>query len=177
MSWSIQPLPVDGPLFEGAIAVYRDAFARAPYNDRERAGEVRDRIVKDHAPREGFRAFAAFHRTGPVIGMIYGYHGGPGQWWHDSVRANISPELAEDWLADSYELVEVAVAPAYQSLGIGRVLIAQLLEDRPEATCLLSTRPDSDAHLLYRRLGFEVIKEMRFTKGGYPFYVMGKRLR
>jgi predicted GNAT family acetyltransferase len=56
-------------------------------------------------------------------------------------------------------------------------LIAELLAPRNEATCVLSTRTDSDAHRLYRRLGFVEIKEMAFTNGGFPFYVMGKKLR
>jgi hypothetical protein len=41
---------------------------------------------------------------------------------------------------------------------------------------VLSTRTDSNAHVLYSRLGFELIEEMAFTTGGYPFYVMGRRL-
>ena len=176
MSWTIQTLDIDGPLFEGAIRVYREAFSRPPYSDRERAGEVRTRIHAEHRPREGFAALAAVHSTGNVIGLTYGHHGGPGQWWHDTVRANIPIDLADRWLADSYEVVEVAVDPAYQSLGIGRALIAGLLDHRPEATCLLSTRTDSRAHNLYRRLGFEEIARMRFSEHGYLFYVLGKRL-
>lgn len=177
MTWSILPLPANGPLFQGAIAVYREAFSRPPYNDKGRAKEVRDRIRDLHAVRPGYRSFAAVNGAGEVIGMIYGYRGGAGQWWHDSVRAAISAESAERWLADSFELVEVAVAPAYQSLGIGQMLVSRLLEGLSEATCVLSTRTDSRAHELYRRLGFEVIAQMRFVTGGLPFYVMGKQLK
>ncbi len=177
MSWSILPLPPNGPLFEGAIRVYREAFSRPPYSDKGRAREVRGRIRDLHAQRPGYRSFGALNGGGEVIGMIYGYRGGPGQWWQDSVRAAISVDLAERWMKDSFELVEVAVAPAYQSLGIGRALIARLLAGLGESTCVLSTRTDSRAHELYRRLGFEVIAEMAFVPGGRPFYVMGKRLR
>ncbi len=89
----------------------------------------------------------------------------------------LDPTAAKSWLGDSYELVEIAVHPAAQSLGIGAELIERLLADRHETTCVLSTRTDSEAHRLYRRLGFEELTEMAFTMGGYPFYVMGKRLR
>jgi len=59
---------------------------------------------------------------------------------------------------------------------VGSALITELLRGRPERTCVLSTRTDSRAHELYARLGFELIIEMAFTTGGWPFYVMGKRL-
>jgi ribosomal protein S18 acetylase RimI-like enzyme len=130
-----------------------------------------------HGERPGFRAFAAVTDDERVVGMIYGYHGVPGQWWHDMVSRNVDTRTEERWLRDSYELVEVAVLPAMQSHGIGAALINRLLEGRPEATCVLSTRTDSRAHHLYRRMGFELITEMAFAPGGAMFYVMGKDLR
>jgi ribosomal protein S18 acetylase RimI-like enzyme len=177
MSWQVLPMPANGPLFEGAIAVYAEAFAAPPYNDRDRGREVRKRLLGLHRFRPGYQAFVARHGSGRVIGMIYGYHGESGQWWHDAVRSHLPAGAARTWLDDSYELVEVAVLPAYQSLGVGRALIASLLGPRPEATCVLSTRSDSRAHVLYERLGFEVIAEVEFVPSGGAFYVMGKRLR
>ncbi|MEO8541293.1 MAG: GNAT family N-acetyltransferase [bacterium] len=177
MDWNISSIPAHGPLFEGAIAVYGEAFSRPPYSDPDRGMEIRQRIRDTHAGRLGFQLLVAC--TGPerVAGMAYGYHGANGQWWHDTVvRALPAPEAAE-WLGDSYELVEIAVHPAMQGLGIGAGLIGRLLEGRTEASCVLSTRTDSEAHRLYRRLGFEELKEMPFTTGGYPFFVMGKKLR
>lgn len=177
MTWTIEPMALDGPLFEGAIAVYGDAFALPPYSDPDRGREVRKRLRDMHSIRSGFRGFVATMENGHVGGMCYGYHGQRGQWWHDTVRAAIPRSAADHWLADSYELVEIAVAPEYQGLGIGRALIGRLLEGCSEATCVLSTRVDSRAHVLYERLGFEVVTEMRFAPGGAPFYVMGKPLR
>ncbi len=176
MSPAIQPLPTNGPLFEGAIRVYGEAFALPPYSDADRGMEVRVRMRDVHRIRVGFRAFAAVERTGAVVGMIYGYRSARGQWWHDVVRAALSAESAKRWLDSSYELVEVAVSPACQGQGIGTALIHELLRDRDEATCVLSTRTDSRAHELYGRLGFEVITEMPFSPGGALFYVMGKPL-
>jgi GNAT superfamily N-acetyltransferase len=177
MPWTIEPLPTEGPRFDAALAVYREAFSRPPYSDRERAKEVRARIASQHGSRPGFRALCAIHHDGRVIGMCYGYHGSPGQWWHDAVAAAITPEEYRRWLADPFELAEIAVAPAFQSLGIGRGLIAGLLHGLSEATCVLSTQTDSRAHELYERVGFETFVEMRFMTGGKPFYVMGKQLR
>ena len=176
MNWRIEPLPAEGPVYKGAVEVYSRAFAEPPYSDPDRGNEIASRVKSVHRGRAGFQAFAAVADDGRVAGMIYGYHGEPGQWWHDAVVRAVDRDAASKWFGDAYELVEVAVDPAFQSLGIGADLVNALLCDRPEATCVLSTRTDSRAHFLYRRLGFEVIKEMRFTLGGAPFYVMGRRL-
>lgn len=176
MSWSIQPMPTHGPLFEGAIAVYGRAFSEPPYSDPDRGAEVRSRIRDVHRLREGFHGFVAVAIYGRVLGMIYGYHGTRGQWWHDTVRTAIPADIARQWLENSYELVEVAVDPECQGRGIGTALIEELMRGRRETTCVLSTRTDSRAHELYARMGFELIREMPFTTGGATFYVMGKRL-
>lgn len=176
MSVEITPMPLSGPLFDGAISVYGAAFAPPPYSDPGRGVEVRQRILEVHRGRPGFRGFVATGDDGRVRGMIYGYHGLPGQWWHDAVVRAVDRDRASRWFGDSYELVEVAVHPSYQGQGIGAALIRALLDGRNEATSVLSTRTDSLAHYLYRRLGFEVITEMRFSTDGAMFYVMGTRL-
>jgi len=131
MTFSIQPLPLDGPLFEGAIDVYSRAFALPPYSDPGRGEEIRSRMTEVHKDRAGFRAFCACIPGSEVVGMIYGYHGQPGQWWHDTVLRELKREAATSWLGDSYELVEVAVDPDYQDRGIGALLIGHLLERAP----------------------------------------------
>ena len=176
MSWTIEPLPTVGPRFDGAINVYGEAFARPPYRDDDRGEEVRQRMQEQHRQYPAFRSFCAVHSNGRVIGMIYGYRGARGQWWHDSVSAALAPDLRAAWLASCYELCEVAVAPAFQSFGIGRALIARLLEGCREDTCVLTTRSDSRARDLYLKLGFEQIHSMRFFKDGHRFFVMGKQL-
>lgn len=175
MDWTISSIAADGPLFEGAIAVYGESFSRPPYSDPDRGIEVRQRLRDRHKRQPGFQLLVACSSVERVVGMAYGYHGTRGQWWHDTVVSALG-EVASEWLGDSYELVEIAVHPAMQGLGIGAALIERLLESRTEATCVLSTRTDSEAHRLYRRIGFQELKEMAFTPGGYPFYVMGKRL-
>lgn len=177
MAWTIEPLPTSGARFEAALAVYREAFSRPPYSDSERVHEVRARIASQHGRRPGFRSFCAIHADGRLLGMTYGYRSEPGQWWHEAVAAAIEPDAYARWLSDAYELAEVAVAPAFQSFGIGRALIERLIGRVPERTCVLSTRSDSNAHRLYRRLGFEEITEMQFFTGGFPFYIMGRVLQ
>lgn len=176
MNATILPMPLHGPRFDAAMEVYGAAFALPPYNDPGRGREVRQRILDVHADRPGFRGFVATDSSDRVVGMVYGYHGEPGQWWHDTVVQQLERDAASRWLGDSYELVEVAVDPAWQARGIGRGLIDALLAGRDEATCVLSTRTDSRAHRLYERLGFERVHTMRFSPGGAPFFVMGCRL-
>jgi len=177
MDWTFASISAHGPLFEGAMAVYGEAFAQPPYSDADRGREIRQRLRDTHSKRAGFHFIVAC--TGPerVVGMAYGYKGERGQWWHDTVVKALDPVKAADWLGDSYELVEIAVHPALQGNGIGEELIFRLLDGRREATCVLSTRIDSEAHRLYRRVGFEALIELSFTPGAMPFYVMGKRLR
>ena len=183
MSRCIEPFPEGGPLFEGAIAVYAEAFAPPPYSDPDRGEEIRYRLQRLHRDRVGFRGFIAMgeaeERGVPphgVVGMTYGYRSQKGQWWRDAVARELDRRARRRWLGNAYELVEIAVHPDFQSRGIGALLVEALLDGRPESTCVLSTRTDSRAHELYGRLGFEVIAEMAFTPGGAPFYVMGKVL-
>jgi ribosomal protein S18 acetylase RimI-like enzyme len=172
----VKDIPPHGPLFEGAMAVYGEAFAQPPYSDGDRGREIRQRMKDTHARRPGFRMLVALASPERVVGMAYGYHGSRGQWWHDAVTKQVTREQSAEWLSDAYELVELAVHPEYQGRGIGSSLIYELLDGCQERTCVLSTRADSEAHRLYDRLGFEHIVEMMFTAGGWPFYVMGKKL-
>ena len=184
MSWRIEPLPEDGPRFEGAVAVYAEAFALPPYRDPNRGAEIRRRLQQQHRRIEGYRGFVALGAMGTpglpdhgVAGMTYGYRSLRGQWWRDTVARQLDRRARERWLESAYELVEIAVHPDLQGRGAGAQLVGALLAGRPEAACVLSTRTDSRAHVLYARLGFEVLAEMPFTPNGPPFYVMGKRLR
>ena len=59
MTFRIVELPKHGPLFEGAIAVYGDAFGEPPYSDPDRGNEIRSRMKDYHGRRAGYEAFAA----------------------------------------------------------------------------------------------------------------------
>lgn len=171
MTWEVQEMPLEGPLFDQAISVYGEAFMRPPYRDPGRGREVRDRIITVHRFRPGYAGRIAVE-AGAVVGMAYVHTSMPGQWWHDTVASTLGPGLAERWLSSALELVEIAVTPDAQGRGIGSCLIDSLITDRGERSCVLSTRSDSRAHELYGRLGFEVIGEMTFAPGGAPFLIM-----
>jgi len=120
--------------------------------------------------------------SGQVLaGFIYGFHGHPGQWWHDTVAtalASLYPLTANTWLADSFEVAELHVLPAYQGRGIGRRLLLELTGGRPERTAVLSTQDaESPARQLYRSAGFtDLLTGFYFSGGDSPYAVMGAML-
>jgi GNAT superfamily N-acetyltransferase len=117
-----------------------------------------------------------------IAGFAYGFHGTSGQWWHDLVRSALAAaggrDLAQTWLADSFEVAEVHVHPAYQGRGVGRALVPALIHPRLERTALLSTQDtDSRARRLYRSLGFtDLLTGYRFPGTDPPYAVMGAAL-
>jgi ribosomal protein S18 acetylase RimI-like enzyme len=116
-----------------------------------------------------------------LAGFIYGFHGHPGQWWHDTVATalrSLYPLTATTWLADSFEVAELHVLPAYQGRGIGRRLLLELTGGRPERTAVLSTQDaESRARQLYRSVGFsDLLTAFYFSGGDSPYAVMGAML-
>ena len=163
------------PAINRFIAVYRAAM-----NPPERMLAGREAILERHTANPGFRALAA--AAGPVLaGFTYGFHGAPGQWWHDMVAGALALSRAEGartWLTDSFEVAELHVLPAYQGAGIGRELLLRLTSGRPERTAVLSTADtESRARRLYRQVGFtDLLTGFRFSGGDPPYAVMGATL-
>ncbi len=156
-----------------ALEVYCTAMGYPHETGRQRKGYV---VI--HTRRSGFRAMGAVDDYGAVIGFGYGYHGAPGQWWHDEVRRNLDPTLAEQWLSDPFELCELHVRPDQQGRGLGQELLVRLLDGCPHRTVVLSTpEGDSRAWRLYRRLGFvDVRRAHQFAGDDRRFAVLGGRL-
>ena len=60
-------------------------------------------IMAGHAANPGFRALAVIDDgSGEPVGFGYGFHGVPGQWWHDTVSralaASRGAAAAAAWL-------------------------------------------------------------------------------
>jgi len=160
------------------VDVYREAFAESPYYEgEEEVARFAEEALPRHTGRRGFRCVVA-RDAGLVVGFAYGYVSGPGQWWHDWVAGLLGPALAEEWMTDAFELVELAVRPAAQRQGAGGRLHDAVLADRPHRTAILSTRDeDTPARRLYRRRGWLPLREgWRPTPGVPPLVFMGLRL-
>jgi GNAT superfamily N-acetyltransferase len=152
----------------------------------EQAGRLA--VMERHASNPGFAALAATPDEGPladgapIVAFAYAFHGTPGQWWHDVVRAGLSvaagTTAANGWLADPVEIAEVHVHPSYQNRGIGRRMMLMLAEGRPERTAVLSTQDNnSPAKGLYQSLGFaHLLTGFRFPGSSQPYAVMGATL-
>jgi len=166
-----------------------DAAGFAPYADASvevfgaamnpPASELRSRheILHRHLQRRGFAATIGVDGE-QLVGFGYAYPGEAGQWWHDLVAAALDPAAADQWLADSWEVVELHVRPERQGQGLGRRLLTALLTDAPGATALLSTGDrDSRARRLYRSMGFvELLTDFRFPGREEPYAVLGRTL-
>ena len=80
----------------------------------------------DHVRRPGWRAVGWLDPAGPLLGIAYGYTGGPGQWWYEEVRRGLRGALTA-MTDDYFELTELHVRPDAQGGGLGEGLLRALL--------------------------------------------------
>ena len=132
-----------------------------------------------HVTRAGFRFVGAFASDRRLVGFVYGYTGAPGQWWYDKVAAALDEEGAAVWLdPPHFEFTELAVAPAYQSRGIGTHLHDEVLDGLPHTRALLSALADNARVIgFYEHRGWRVVlPELRFEPGRPLFSILGLEL-
>src|SRR5581483_9871889 len=105
-----------------------------------------------------------------LVGFGYGYHGRPGEWWHDVVANALGRgsdggrKAARQWLDDAFELAELHVLPRWQGHGIGRSLLERVLARAAGRTVILSTHDrETAARSLYRSVGFvDLLRDFEF---------------
>ena len=155
------------------LRVYVDAM-RYP----ELSLEYRRPIWADHSRRQGFRALVALDARSAVVGLCYGYTGGPQQWWYSEVRRGLTDREAARWMSSYREVTELHVRPDRQGGGIGETLLRRFLAGASESTVLLSTpEGENRAWRLYRRMGFaDVLRHYRFSGDPRPFAILGRPL-
>jgi GNAT superfamily N-acetyltransferase len=149
----------------------------------------RHAIMERHSSYGAFRAVAAIQpgtdgpgADGLLIAFAYGFHGEGGQWWHDIVSQAVANargrQVADDWLADSFEIAEVHVLPRFQGQGTGLAMMLRLAAGRPERKAVLSTMDaETRARRLYRGLGFtDLLAGFAFGGEDAPYAIMGAPL-
>lgn len=154
------------------LEVYAEAMQASRTDARSRRS-----VLTSHLGRRGLRAVAALEGD-RLVGVSYGYLGGPGQWWHDQVQAAMSAELARTWLTDAFEVCELHVRPTLQGTGLGRRLLSLLL-DGTQATTAVLTTPDLEtrARAFYRSGGWvDLVRDLRFPGDPRSFAVLGRQL-
>jgi ribosomal protein S18 acetylase RimI-like enzyme len=128
--------PTDTDQLAGQIwPLYRDTFG--DFDDYE---TWRTELYDRHAARDGYRLSTAV--DGPtLVGFSWGYIGERGQYWSDLVCNSLPAAITDEWVGGHFEVVELAVLPAYRGQGVGRSLHDKLLESVTDR-CLLSTSDD-----------------------------------
>jgi ribosomal protein S18 acetylase RimI-like enzyme len=173
------PSPVIAPLALAERAAEAASVMAAAFglNDTGSGVSTRIQIFRRHGDRPDLISFGAYDE-GRLIGFCYGFPGQPGSWWEEQVRPHLRAARAEEWLADSFELVELHVLPAYQRRGIGHTLLTTVCNASDLPKVILSTPTEAAAaRRLYARLGFRDITEpFLFGDGGPPYTVMGAAL-
>ena len=141
------------PLREELIALAAQAFCAAPWNEGP-ADAVRaiDRMW-GYLDGPDFAAVIAVENE-HLIGFAYGVT--------DSVCAALHPGPSAP--AEAFEVVELAVVPAFQGRGIGRALHDSLLATAPDLRLLL-THPAAPARDGYRRWGWIDLGLVRMPAG------------
>jgi ribosomal protein S18 acetylase RimI-like enzyme len=162
-----------------ALHIYVSAMGYPPGTARQRRT-----LWLDHMRRPGWSAVGWLDSADVLVGIAYGYTGGPGQWWFEEVRRGLRDAGPQEqlWLQSYFELTELHVRPDAQGRGLGEDLLRALLTGTGRARVLLSTPEYGDqtpgrAWQLYRRLGFrDVLRQHRFTGDFRPFAVLGREL-
>ena len=162
-----------------------DVYAEAMGVSRT-AARSRRSVLAAHLDRGGLHAVAALDGE-RLVGIAYGYLGGPGQWWHDQVKAAVAQSLGREaatrWLGRAFEVCELHVRPALHGTGLGRSLLERLLELAVTGTAAetaVLTTPDAEtrARRFYRIGGWEdLVRDLRFPGDPRSFAVLGLHLR
>jgi ribosomal protein S18 acetylase RimI-like enzyme len=166
-AWRIEPFDLDSPFWPGAI----DVYTRTWLMDRDRALYFFTR----QASRPDFRGLVAVAGD-EVVGMVFGSHSQPGQWWYDHVALRLGEDHPA--LQDAWMLTELAVAPEWRGQGIGAALHDAVLAAQPCTRVLLSTEVSNDlARDMYEHRGWRYLHPgFAFEPGRPEFAIMHRSL-
>lgn len=164
---------IEADEFAGLVGAAAEVYGAAMQRASDLVIQRRD-IMAGHVDRRGFVAAVA-HENDTLVGFGYGYHGRPGEWWHDVVAGALGRDQARVWLSDAFELAELHVDPDHQGAGVGRQLLGAVLGAAKGRTVVLSTHDrETVARSLYRSVGFvDLLRDFRFPGSGEVYAVLG----
>ncbi|MEV1245219.1 GNAT family N-acetyltransferase [Nonomuraea sp. NPDC050022] len=144
-------------LGEPYVSIYLAIRAEPPYNSGpnyspERFRERTGKQVK----LPGFELVAA-ELDGEPVGFAFGFTMAAGRWWGG--EATPPPQGALD--APKLAVVELDLLPEHRGLGVGKQLLVELLDTRDESCATLLSRPDTPAHAMYQRWGWQIVGTVR----------------
>lgn len=182
----VEVVTLDREAFAHAIPalakVYLAAFSPPPYGDSDEDAAAWAEVQRRNAasPPAGFRCCVAREQpAGAIVGFGYGFTLGPPSRRHLWLRAALSPDLADRWLADAFDLIDLAVAPEAQGNGIGGRLHDALLTGQPHQTAVLTAlQAETVAMQLYRSRGWVPVAEgVVFPSYTARHYILGLDLQ
>lgn len=136
------------------LAAYGDAVLPESVLDAENFAEA---TLRRHARRAGFKLVVSV-TDGTVSGYAYGFTGRRGQFWSDWLAGTVPADIAETWVGDHFELVDMVVDPAFRGNGVAGLLHDELVSGLPQERALLATVPGAGAApRLYEGRGWQVV--------------------
>ncbi|PSQ20726.1 hypothetical protein BRD04_07525 [Halobacteriales archaeon QS_9_67_17] len=159
-SMDLLPLRPDTAHFHAALDLYEQIHDEQPASAAPR--------FRRHGRDDSYRGRVVVD-DGDVIGFAYGCDSKPGGQYHRLLRDALSEPVSSWWLADAFEIVELAVAPGTRRRGLGTRLIETILDGTDRRTAVLTAkRHDECARGFYDATGWTPLHE--------PFVVRGVEL-
>jgi GNAT superfamily N-acetyltransferase len=111
------------------------------------------------AARPGFGCVLATDADARLIGFAFGFTFAAGSWW----AGDPQPPPDEILREPKFAVIELNVAAEQRGHGIGRQLMDELLDGRPEPYAVLTSIPGSPARATYARWGWQQIGTARHS--------------
>ena len=159
------------------VDIYESVFTLPPYNEHPSIVRQFARVLPQQMQRADVKMQLALDGDTPV-GMAYGGTCSPDQWFYAVVTDGMSDIMRTLWFENAFEIIELAVLPAYQGNGIGGQLHDALLADLSHKTAVLSTINIKTAALhLYQNRGWQPIREnFSFPNVDRTYQILGLHL-
>ncbi|MEV4287327.1 GNAT family N-acetyltransferase [Nonomuraea bangladeshensis] len=144
-------------LDDAFVDIYLAIRAEPPYN----SGPLYDRArfverTSSQVELPGFELVAA-ELDGRPVGFAFGFAMAAGRWW----GGEATPPPDEVLAAEKLAVVELNLLLEHRGQGVGKRLLATLLYGRAEPWATLLSRPDTPAHGMYERWGWQVVGTVR----------------